>query len=115
MNSGCRSPDLFDQLAGFSQQLAHPPPPRQRLGRAPAVLERVPVAPWRAGMQRAKAQGRHTGRPPLHPMKRRRIAARLAETPRPSDRAIARAVGVAPETVAKVRRSLGADTPGPAT
>ena len=54
------------------------------------ISERV-----RAGMQRAKAQGKHTGRPPLHPTKRRRIAARLAEKPRPSDRAIARAVGVA--------------------
>jgi DNA invertase Pin-like site-specific DNA recombinase len=74
------------------------------------ISERV-----RAGMQRAKAQGKHTGRPPLHPMKRRRIAARLEEKPRPSDRAIARAVGVAPETVAKVRRELEAGTPGPAT
>ena len=64
-------------------------------------------------MARAKAQGKHTGRPPLHPMKRRRIASRLAEKPRPSDRAIARAVGVAPETVAKVRRELEAATSGP--
>jgi DNA invertase Pin-like site-specific DNA recombinase len=70
------------------------------------ISERV-----RAGMARAKAQGRHTGRPPLSVAKRRRIEARLAETPRPADRAIARAVGVAPETVAKVRRGLEAAAP----
>src|SRR3954453_20768021 len=40
------------------------------------ISERV-----RAGMARAKAQGKHTGRPPLHPTKRRRIASRLAEKP----------------------------------
>src|SRR3954454_9300945 len=57
------------------------------------ISERV-----RAGMRRAKAQGQHTGRPPLHPMKGRRIAAKLDEQPSLSDRAIVRAVGVAPET-----------------
>src|SRR4051794_10010137 len=74
------------------------------------ISERV-----RAGMQRAKAQGKHTGRPPLHPTKWRRIAAKLEEHPRLSDRAIARAVGVAPETVAKVRREIEVDTARSAT
>jgi DNA invertase Pin-like site-specific DNA recombinase len=64
------------------------------------IAERV-----RAGMQRAKAQGKHTGRPSLPDAKRRAIEARLAETPRPSDRAIARSLGVAPESVRNVRLS----------
>src|SRR4051795_5286733 len=61
------------------------------------IAERV-----KAGMQRAKANGTHTGRPALLPFKRRQIETMLAETPRPSDRAIAKSVGVSPETVANV-------------
>src|SRR3954471_15369166 len=38
------------------------------------ISERV-----RAGMARAKAQGKHTGRPPLHPTKRREILELLRE------------------------------------
>src|SRR3954454_20223607 len=65
------------------------------------ISERV-----RAGMQRAKAQGRHTGRPPLSAAKRRAIEAKLSETPRPSDRAIAKSVGVSPESVRNVRLGM---------
>src|SRR4051812_30757422 len=65
------------------------------------IAERV-----KAGMQRAKAQGTHTGRPALSSFKRRQIETLLTDTPRPSDRAIAKSVRVSPETVANVRRSL---------
>jgi DNA invertase Pin-like site-specific DNA recombinase len=66
-----------------------------------SLAERV-----RTGMQQAKAPGKHTGRPALPLAKRTAIEARLAEVPCPSDRAIARGVGVAPGTVAKVRRAM---------
>src|SRR3954466_10501303 len=64
------------------------------------VAERV-----KAGMQRAEAQGKHTGRPALSEHLRRKIVALLESTPRPSDRAIAKSVGGSPETVANVRRA----------
>src|SRR3954469_1303463 len=64
------------------------------------IAERV-----KAGMQRAKAQGTHTGRPALPSLKRRQIETMLAQTPRPSDRAIAKSVGVSPESVRNVRRT----------
>jgi DNA invertase Pin-like site-specific DNA recombinase len=64
------------------------------------IAERV-----KAGMARAKAQGKHTGRPPLAPAKRRAIERLLGTTPRPSLRAIARAVGVSHQAVLNVRRT----------
>lgn len=63
------------------------------------IAERV-----KAGMQRAKAQGKHTGRPALPSATRRRVVELLAQKPRPSLRAIARAAGVAVETVRNVER-----------
>src|SRR3954447_3967159 len=65
------------------------------------IAERV-----KAGMQRAKAQGTHTGRPVLSPFKRRQIVALLESTPRPSDRAISKSVGISPETVRNVRLGM---------
>lgn len=62
------------------------------------IAERV-----KAGMQRAKAQGKHTGRPALPIAKRRKIEALLAQEPRPSLGAISRATGVSKQTVANVR------------
>ena len=62
------------------------------------IAERV-----KAGMQRAKAQGKHTGRPALPAGKRRQIEELLAQTPRPSLGAISRATGVSKQTVANVR------------
>src|SRR4051794_18123131 len=79
-DTGRRSADLPDQLAGLGQQLAHPPPPRQRLGRAPAVLERVPVAPRRTGTSARPP-------PPALPPPRRRPARAPAPGPRPAARA----------------------------
>src|SRR3954465_6137748 len=60
----------------------------------------------KAGMQRAKAQGKHTGRPALPDHLRRKIIALLESTPRPSDRAIAKSVGVSPESVRNVRLGM---------
>jgi DNA invertase Pin-like site-specific DNA recombinase len=57
------------------------------------IAERV-----RAGMARAKAQGKHTGRPALSAAKQRQIL-ELAEAGGMSKRAIARKVGVSPQTV----------------
>jgi DNA invertase Pin-like site-specific DNA recombinase len=62
------------------------------------IAERV-----KAGMQRAKAQGVHVGRPSLPIAKRRQIEELLAQTPRPSLGAISRATGVSKQTVANVR------------
>ena len=63
------------------------------------IAERV-----KAGMQRAKAQGKHTGRPSLPPQTLAHIEALLAAKPRPSDRAIARVAGVSYQTVGDIRR-----------
>ena len=63
------------------------------------IAERV-----KAGMQRAKAQGKHTGRPALPSLTRAKIEELLRQTPPLSLRAIARAVGVGVQTVANVRR-----------
>src|SRR3954471_293741 len=65
------------------------------------IAERV-----KAGMQRAKAQGKHTGRPSLSDHTRRKIVVLLESTPRPSDRAIAKSVGISPESVRNVRLAL---------
>src|SRR4051794_19842986 len=65
------------------------------------IAERV-----KAGMQRAKAQGKHTGRPALPDHLRWKIVALLESKPRPSDRAIAKSVGVSPESVRNVRLGM---------
>ena len=62
------------------------------------IAERV-----RAGMARAKAQGKHTGRPTLSASKQRQIL-ELAEAGGMSKRAIAREVMVSPQTVLNVLR-----------
>jgi DNA invertase Pin-like site-specific DNA recombinase len=60
------------------------------------IAERV-----KAGMQRAKAQGKHTGRSALPSLTRARIEELLRQ--QPSLRAIARTVGVSVQTVANVK------------
>jgi DNA invertase Pin-like site-specific DNA recombinase len=65
----------------------------------------------KAGMERAKAQGKHTGRPALAQSKRKRIIELLqkrlqADDSKLSKRAIAREVGVGLTTVLKVESSL---------
>ena len=62
------------------------------------IAERV-----KAGMQRAKAQGKHTGRPALPSLTRARIEELLRQQPPLSLRAVARAAGVSVQTVANVR------------
>jgi DNA invertase Pin-like site-specific DNA recombinase len=62
------------------------------------IAERV-----KAGMQRAKAQGKHTGRPALPSLTRSKIEELLRQQPPLSLRAIARTVGVGVQTVANVR------------
>jgi DNA invertase Pin-like site-specific DNA recombinase len=56
----------------------------------------------KAGMQRAKAQGKHTGRPALSAAKRSKIEELLNRAPRASLRTIAREVGVSAQTVKNV-------------
>lgn len=60
----------------------------------------------KAGMQRAKAQGKHTGRPALPSAKRRQIEELHRANPRRSLRSIAKEVRVAPETVRNQLRAL---------
>ena len=62
------------------------------------IAERV-----KAGMQRAKAQGKHTGRPALPSLTRTKIEEFLQQTPPLSLRAIAKKAGVSVQTVANVR------------
>jgi DNA invertase Pin-like site-specific DNA recombinase len=62
------------------------------------IAERV-----KAGMQRAKAQGKHTGRPALPSLTRARIEELLRQSPPLSLCAIARAAGISVQTVANVR------------
>ena len=62
------------------------------------IAERV-----KAGMQRAKAQGKHTGRPALSSLTRAKVEGLLRQRPPLSLRAIARAAGVSVQTVANVR------------
>jgi hypothetical protein len=57
-------------------------------------------------MQRAKAPGKHTGRPTLPLPSAKRSRRGLPKSPALSARAVARGVGVTPETVAKVRRAM---------
>jgi DNA invertase Pin-like site-specific DNA recombinase len=63
----------------------------------------------KAGMQRAKAQGKHTGRPSLPPTKRQRILELVAEG-NLSKRAIARSVGVSVQTVLNVAKTAEASS-----
>jgi DNA invertase Pin-like site-specific DNA recombinase len=62
------------------------------------IAERV-----KAGMQRAKAQGKHTGRPALPSLTRAKIQELLRQQPPLSLRAIAKQAGVSVQTVANVR------------
>jgi DNA invertase Pin-like site-specific DNA recombinase len=57
----------------------------------------------KAGMQRAKAQGKHTGRPALPSLTRAKIERLLEQEPALSLRAMAREAGVSVQTVANVR------------
>jgi hypothetical protein len=57
-----------------------------------------------AGIARAKAQGKHCGRPPLAPELAERIREALAVPGRPGIRVIAKQFGVSPMTVQNVAR-----------
>lgn len=59
----------------------------------------------KAGMQRARAQGKRISRPGLSPVKRRQIAEFRRADPKRSQRSIAREVGVSHETVRQVLRA----------
>jgi DNA invertase Pin-like site-specific DNA recombinase len=61
------------------------------------IQERV-----RAGMARAKREGKHVGRPPIAPELEERIRAALAIPGRPGVRVIARQFGVNPGTVQRI-------------
>lgn len=71
------------------------------------IAERV-----KAGMQRAKAQGKHTGRPALPIAKRRQIEELYRANPKRSLRSIAKEVKVAPETVRMQLRSFAPEHQG---
>jgi DNA invertase Pin-like site-specific DNA recombinase len=58
------------------------------------IVERV-----RSGMQRARANGKHVGRPKMNPALREKIVAALAEPNRPGVRVIAKRFSVSPTTV----------------
>jgi DNA invertase Pin-like site-specific DNA recombinase len=57
-----------------------------------------------AGIARAKAAGKHCGRPPLAPELAERIREALAVPGRPGIRVIAKQFGVSPMTVQNVAR-----------
>jgi len=62
----------------------------------------VPVDCERAGMARAKREGKHVGRPPIASELEERIRAALAVPGRPGVRVIARQFGVNPGTVQRI-------------
>jgi DNA invertase Pin-like site-specific DNA recombinase len=67
------------------------------------IQERV-----RAGMARAKREGKHVGRPPIAPELEQRIREALVVPGRPGVRVIARQFGVNPGTVQRIARPFGA-------
>ena len=67
------------------------------------IQERV-----RAGMARAKREGKHVGRPPIAPELEQRIREALAVPGRPGVRVIARQFGVNPGTVQRIARPFEA-------
>jgi DNA invertase Pin-like site-specific DNA recombinase len=67
------------------------------------IQERV-----RAGMARARAAGKHLGRPRLDPGKEDAIRAALSQPGRPGVRVIAKQFGVDPSTVQRISRPFDA-------
>jgi DNA invertase Pin-like site-specific DNA recombinase len=67
------------------------------------IQERV-----RAGMARAKREGKHVGRPPIAPELEQRIREALVVPGRPGVRVIARQFGVNPATVQRIARPFEA-------
>src|SRR5262249_17730277 len=65
------------------------------------IAERV-----RAGLARARSEGKRLGRPPIAPSLERRIREALAIPGRPSVRVIAKRFGVDPGTVQRISRPL---------
>jgi DNA invertase Pin-like site-specific DNA recombinase len=63
------------------------------------IAERV-----RAGLARAKAEGKRLGRPPIDPALEVKIKAALAKPDRPGVRVIAEQFGVDPGTVQRISR-----------
>ena len=63
------------------------------------IQERV-----RAGLARARSEGRRLGRPPIAPALEKRIREALATPGRPGIRVIAERLGVNPSTVQRINR-----------
>jgi DNA invertase Pin-like site-specific DNA recombinase len=78
-----------------------------RLRLCPEIQERV-----RAGMARAKREGKHVGRPPIAPALEKRISEALATPGRPGVRVIAKQFGVNPGTVQRIARPFEASVVG---
>jgi DNA invertase Pin-like site-specific DNA recombinase len=66
------------------------------------IQERV-----RAGLRRAKSEGKRLGRPPIPPALEQRIRSALAKPGRPGVRVIAEQFGVNPGTVQRISRPFG--------
>jgi DNA invertase Pin-like site-specific DNA recombinase len=66
------------------------------------IQERV-----RAGLKRAKSEGKRLGRPPIPPVLEQRIRTALAKPGRPGVRKIAEQFGVNPSTVQRISRPFG--------
>jgi DNA invertase Pin-like site-specific DNA recombinase len=69
------------------------------------IQERV-----RAGLARAKSEGKRLGRPPIDPALEKRIREALAAPDRPGVRKIAARFGVNPGTVQRISRPFEAST-----
>jgi DNA invertase Pin-like site-specific DNA recombinase len=63
------------------------------------IAERV-----RAGLARARSEGKRRGRPPIAPALKRRIREALASPGRPGVRVIAKRFGIDPGTVQRISR-----------
>jgi DNA invertase Pin-like site-specific DNA recombinase len=67
------------------------------------IVERI-----RAGVRRARSEGKHLGRPPIAPETEKAIRKALNEPGRPGVREIAKRFGVAPGTVQRISRPFEA-------
>jgi DNA invertase Pin-like site-specific DNA recombinase len=72
-----------------------------------AEFERTMIAERvRAGLPRARSEGKRLGRPPIAPALEKRIREALATPGRPGVRVIAKRFGVDPGTVQRIRRLI---------
>jgi DNA invertase Pin-like site-specific DNA recombinase len=74
-----------------------------------AEFERTMIAERvRAGLARARSEGKRLGRPPIEPALEKRIRETLATPGRPGVRVIAKRFGVDPGTVQRISRPFAA-------